>query len=143
MGSIEETITSDMKVAMKAGDRSRTTILRTLLAPLRLAQKTGGDDELTILRREHKRRQEAMISYRKANREDLAEQEEQEAQIIERYLPAPLDEKELQRIIGAVIDEVGATSAKDFGLVMKVVMSEVNGRSDGKTVSAAVKQHLQ
>lgn len=143
MGSIEEIITADMKAAMKAGDRSRLTILRTLLAPLRLAQKTGGEDELTILRREHKRRQEAIRSYRDAGREDLAQQEEHEAHIIDTYLPAPLDEQELQRIIQAAIDEVGATSAKDFGLVMKVAMSEVDGRSDGKTVSAAVKQQLK
>ncbi len=132
-----------MTSAMKAGEKQRVGALRLVLSELQKAVKDGGsDDELSVLRRERKRRLEAAEQFRGGGRPELAEQEESEARIIEGYLPAGLDDAELESIVGAAIAETGASDVKDMGQVMKVVMAKAGGRADGKRASALVRQAL-
>jgi uncharacterized protein YqeY len=99
-------------------------------------------DEVAVLQRERKRRLEAATAYREAGRTDLAEGEEREAVLIEEYMPAQLSDDELHEIVGDVVAETGAASPKEMGRVMSLVMPRVQGRADGKRVSAVVKEKL-
>jgi uncharacterized protein YqeY len=107
-----------------------------------MAAKEGRGDELAVLRRERKRRLEAAEQFRGGGRPELAEQEESEAAMIEGYLPAEMDDAELDRLVASAIAETGASSPKDMGNVMKAVMPKVEGRADGKRVSARVREGL-
>jgi uncharacterized protein YqeY len=131
-----------MTSAMKAGEKDRVGALRLVLSELQKAAKEGDPDELAVLRRERKRRLEAASQFRDGGRPELAEQEESEAEIIAAYLPAELSDEELAAIVAGAIEETGATSAKDMGQVMKVVMAKSGGRADGKRASARVREAL-
>ena len=131
-----------MTTAMKAGEKDRVGALRLVLSELQKAAKEGGDDELAVLRRERKRRLEAATQFRDGGRPELAEQEESEARMIEGYLPAELEDSELDAIVVAAVAETGASSAKDMGQVMKVVMARAGGRADGKRAFARVREAL-
>jgi len=120
----------------------RVGALRLVLSELQKAVKEGGDDELAVLRRERKRRLDAAEQFRGGGRPELAEQEESEAKLIEGYLPAELDDSELEAIVTAAIAETGASDPKDMGQVMKVVMGKAGGRADGKRASALVRAAL-
>jgi uncharacterized protein YqeY len=139
---IVDAVRSDLESAMRAGERDRVGALRLVLSELQKAAKDGSDDELTVLRRERKRRHEAARAYREVGREDLAGGEEAEAQLISGYLPAELSDEELAEIVARVIAESGAQSPKDMGRVMGAVMGAVGGRADGRRVSAQVKEAL-
>ena len=141
--TVTEQVRSDMTSAMKAGEKDRVGALRLVLSELQKDAKEGAGDELAVLRRERKRRLEAAAQFRDGGRPELAEQEESEAKIIETYLPAELDDARLAEIISAAIEETGATSPKDMGQVMKVVMAKSGGHADGKRASAGVRQALQ
>ncbi len=132
-----------MTSAMKAGEKDRVGALRLVLSELQKAEKDGTGDELAVLRRERKRRLEAAEQFRGGGRPELADQEEAEAKIIEGYLPAELDDTELDAIVAAAIAETGASGPKDMGQVMKVVMAKAGGRADGKRASARVREALQ
>jgi uncharacterized protein len=139
---IAERIKSDVASAMKAGERDRVTALRLVLSELQKAEKDGDGDELAVLRRERKRRREAAEAYREASREDLAEGEEFEAQIIENYLPAELSDAELDGLVQQAVAETGASSQRDMGQVIKHVIAAAGGRADGRRVSTKVKEAL-
>ncbi|HET6869139.1 MAG TPA: GatB/YqeY domain-containing protein [Solirubrobacteraceae bacterium] len=141
--SVIEQVRGDMTSAMKAGEKDRVGALRLVLSELQRAQKDGNPDEQGVLRRERKRRLEAAEQFRGGGRPELAEQEEAEAKIIEAYLPAELDDAELDAIVAAAIAETGASDPKDMGQVMKVVMAKSGGRADGKRASARVREALQ
>jgi uncharacterized protein len=136
-------VRGDMTSAMKAGEKDRVGALRLVLSELQKAQKDGSADEQAVLRRERKRRLEAAEQFRGGGRPELAEQEEAEAKLIEGYLPAELDDTELDAIVAAAIAETGASDPKDMGQVMKVVMAKSGGRADGKRASARVREALQ
>jgi uncharacterized protein YqeY len=140
--SITEQVRGDMTAAMKAREKDRVGALRLVLSELQKAQKDGSDDELAVLRRERKRRLEAAEQFRDGGRPELADQEEAEARIIESYLPAELDDAELDAIVQAAIAETGARDPKDMGQVMKAVMAKTGGRADGKRASARVREAL-
>ena len=131
-----------MTTAMKAGEKQRVTALRLVLSELQKAAKEGSSDELAVLRRERKRRLEAAGQFRDGGRPELADQEEAEATIIEGYLPAELDDAELEAVVVAAIADTGAGSPKDMGQVMKDVMARTGGRVDGKRASARVREAL-
>ncbi len=131
-----------MTSAMKAGEKQLAGALRLVLSELQKAAKDGSDDELAVLRRERKRRLEAATQFRDGNRPELAEQEKSEALVIERYLPAELDDSELDAIVAAAITETGASTPKEMGTVMKAVMARADGRADGKRASARVREAL-
>jgi uncharacterized protein YqeY len=141
--AIADTVKQDLTAAMKAGEKDRVGALRLVLSELQKAAKEGGDDEVAVLRRERKRRQESARAFREAGRDELATGEEAEAAIIEAYLPAELSDDELQGIVAGAVAETGATSPKDMGQVMKAAMATIAGRADGKRVSALVQAALR
>src|SRR6202522_2656310 len=98
--AILDEVKTDLHGAMRAGEKDRVGALRLVLSELQKAAKEGGDDELAVLRRERKRRLEAAEQFRDGGRPELADQEESEARLIETYLPAELDDEELERIVG-------------------------------------------
>jgi uncharacterized protein YqeY len=140
---ITQEIKTDLQGAMRAGEKERVGALRLVLSELQKAAKEGADDELAVLRRERKRRLEAAGAYRDAGREDLAEGEQAEAELISAYLPAELSDDELRAIVEEAVRESGAESAKDMGRAMKQAMAAVDGRADGKRVSGLVRDSLQ
>jgi len=139
---LADTVKSDLTAAMKAGDRDRVGILRLVLSELQKAAKDGSADEQAVLRRERKRRLESAAAFRDGGRPELAEAEEREAELIAAYLPAELDDAALGELVSAAVAETGATSPRDMGPVMKLVLSRSAGRADGKRVSALVKERL-
>jgi len=101
------------------------------------------DDEIhAVIQKAVKQRRESIEQYKKAGREDLVEKEQRELEILEAYLPKPLTQEELEAIVEEAIKEVQATSLKDMGKVMKVVMPKVRGRADGRVVNELVKSKL-
>jgi uncharacterized protein YqeY len=140
--AVIDQVRSDMTSAMKAGEKDRVGALRLVLSELQKAVKEGQGDELAVLRRERKRRLEAAAQFRNGGRPELADQEEAEARLIEAYLPAELDDAELDALIAAAIAETGASGPKAMGQVMKSVMAKAGGRADGKRASARVRETL-
>jgi uncharacterized protein len=140
-----EQVQSDATAALKAGERDRVGALRLIVSELQKAHKeaSGSEaDEVAVLQRERKRRLESAEAYRDAGRDDLAVTEESEAELIAEYLPEQLSDDELHAIVGDAVAESGATSPKEMGQVMSLVMPRVQGRADGKRVSALVKEKL-
>ena len=140
-------IEEELKEARLARDADRRDALSLLLNALRAAQKELGrplseEESLQVLQRERKRRAEAAEAFRAGGREEQAEDEEYELEILEEFMPDPLSEEELEEIVDDVISEVGATSIRDMGRVMAGVMHQVSGRVDGSAVSQLVKEKL-
>jgi hypothetical protein len=140
--SVLEQVQSDVREAMKAGDRERAAALRMVVDSLQQDAKLGKGDEVAVLQRERKKRLEAAEAFREAGRSEQAEAEGFEAELIEGYLPAQLSDEELAQIVDAAIDETGASEQRQMGQVMSAVMPKVGGRADGKRVSAAVRERL-
>lgn len=145
--SLIERIEEELKAAMRARDQDRTDVLRLTLASLRAAEKEvqrplKEDEELHVLQRERKRRLEAAEAFRGGGREEQAAKEERELGVIQEFMPEPVDETELERIIDDAIAETGATSLRDLGRVMADVMPQVAGRADGSVVSQLVREKL-
>jgi uncharacterized protein len=145
--SLIERIEGELKVAMRARDQERIDTLRLTLASLRSAEKEvqrplKEDEELHVLQRERKRRQEAADAYREGGREEHAAKEERELAVIQEFMPEPIKEEELEHIIDDAIAETGATSLRDLGRVMADVMPQVAGRADGSAVSQLVREKL-
>jgi uncharacterized protein len=140
--AVIDQVRTDITSAMKAGEKQRVGALRMVLSELQKDAKEGSGDELGVLRRERKRRLEAAGQFREGGRPELAEQEESEAELIETYLPAELEDLELDALVAAAIAETGASAPKDMGQVMKAVMGKAGGRADGKRASARVREAL-
>jgi uncharacterized protein YqeY len=140
--AVVDQVQEDARAALKAGDRDRCNALRLIASELQKAVKDGGDDEVTVLQRERKRRLESAQAYRDGGRDDLATAEESEAELIAGYMPEQIGDAELAEIVAGAVAESGASSPRDMGNVMKLVMPQVVGRADGKRVSAAVKEKL-
>jgi len=137
-----------MKQAMRAKDKERLSVIRMVKASIQNeAIKLGVDtlseeDELTVLSREIKQRNDSLAEFKKAGRDDLAEKLDSEIGILQPYLPAQLSEAEVEEIVLATIEQVQATSKKDFGKVMQEVMPKVKGKTDGAVVQQLVQKHL-
>jgi uncharacterized protein YqeY len=140
--TITDQVRTEITRAMKAGEKQRVGALRMVLSELQKAAKEGSSDEVSVLRRERKRRLEAAQQFRDGGRPELAEQEESEADLIDGYLPSELPDAEIDVLVTAAIEETGASSPKDMGQVMKAVMAKVDGRADGKRVSGRVREVL-
>jgi uncharacterized protein YqeY len=141
--TLADRVKQDLTSAMKAGEKDRVGALRLVLSELQKDAKEGGGDELAVLRRERKRRNESAAAFRDAGRPELADAEEAEAQVIAGYLPAELSDDELRAIVRDAVAESGASSPKDMGAVMKAAMPKVAGRADGKRVSALAQEALR
>jgi len=140
-------IKTQLESAMRERNNARRDALRLILSSLQSAEKElqrqlSGDEELQVLQRERKKRVEAQEAYRSAGREEQAEQEEAELEVLEEFMPEPLSEDEIEDIVDHVIAEVGATSMRDIGRVMADVMPQVAGRADGSSVSQLVREKL-
>jgi uncharacterized protein YqeY len=140
-------IENELKDAMRERDDDRRDALRLILSSLRSAEKElqrplSEDEELQVLQRERKRRVEAAEAFRAGGRDEQAEDEEYELEVLEEFMPEPLSEEELEEIVDDVIAEVGATSMSHFGRVMADVMPQVSGRADGSAVSQIVREKL-
>ena len=140
--SVTEQISTDVRTAMKSGDRERAAALRLVLAELQKDAKEGKGDEQAVLRRERKRRRDAETAFRDAGRAELADQEAAEGALIDGYLPQPLNEAELDYLVTTAIEQTGAESVRDMGRVIKHAMTAAEGRADGAAVSAKVKAAL-
>ena len=145
--SLCEQFRADLTQAMKSSDKVRLATLRLLTAAIKNRQIAKGgvlDDAeaLEVVRLATKQRREAIALARQYGREDIAQQEEQELAILEAYLPVQLSTDDLIQRIDAVMQELGATSEKDLGRVMRVLMPEVKGRADGTTVHRLVRERL-
>ena len=146
--SLESKIMAEMKEAMKAKDEAGLRGLRAIKAAILLAKTAGGsgeitaDDEIKLLQKLVKQRKDSLDIFRQQNRTDLAQKEEEEIAIIEKFLPKQMDAEELKTIIARIITETGASSPADIGKVMGVASKQLAGQADGKTISAVVKELL-
>ena len=144
-------IDEDLKEAMKARQAERLSVLRMLKSALKNAAIENGGaaarlDEtaaLAVVRKEMKKRQDAIEEFEKAGRAELAAKEKAEAEILQNYLPQPLSAEELQALVAACIAEAGATSRAQMGAVMKLATERAAGRADGRALSAAVAAQLK
>jgi uncharacterized protein YqeY len=140
-------IEGEIKEAMKARDAERRDALRLIVNALKSSEKElqrplSEDEELQVLQRERKKRIEAAEAFRGGGREEQAAKEEAELAVLEEFMPEPLTEEELERIVDDAIAENGATSMRDMGRVMKDVMPQISGRADGATVSQMLREKL-
>ncbi len=145
--SLLDRLTDDMKAAMKAGDKERLSVIRLLRGQLKDAEidKRGAlteEEEIMVLTNAAKKRRESILAFKNAGRDDLAAKEEAELEIIQNYLPTPLNVAEIEKIIEGAIQESGAQTIKDLGKVMPMVMARTRGRADGKMVSEMVRKKL-
>lgn len=147
--SLEQKIMTDMKEAMKAKDEAALRGLRAIKAAIIIAKTAEGaggelkeEDETKMLQKLVKQRRDSLEIFQKQNREDLAEKEQQEIAIIEKFLPKQMTEAELKAGLAEIIASVGATSPADMGKVMGAATKQFAGKADGKAISAAVKELL-
>ena len=145
--SVTERLNQDMKEAMKAKDKLRLSVIRMLKAAFQkesIEQKRPltAEEEVTILARELKQRKDSLHEFEKANRHDLAEQVTAEIAVVTGYLPEQLSEDAVRTVVAEVIAQVGATSASDFGAVMKAVMPRLKGQAEGGLINRVVKDLL-
>jgi uncharacterized protein YqeY len=151
MSTLTERITEEWKSAMRSGDTQRRDTMSGLRAAVKRAEIdargseawTGSDAEVqAVIEREAKKRRDAIDEYSKAGREDRADLERAELQILQEFLPQQLSDQELESVVRAAIEETGAGKPADMGALMKAVMPRVQGRADGKRVNAVVRQLL-
>lgn len=136
-----------MKLAMKSGDKIRLETIRGLRSQLKNTEIDKGEtlsleDEIQVLMSAAKRRKESIEQFKAGQRFDRAEEEEQELNIIQEYLPQQMTEEEIVSLVNTVITDVSATSLADIGKVMGKLMPQVKGRADGKIVQKIVQQKL-
>jgi uncharacterized protein YqeY len=147
--SLEQTIMNDLKTAMLAKDEKSLRSLRAIKAAILLAKTSEGasgelkqEDEIKLLQKLVKQRKDSLEIYRQQNRADLAQKEQEEIEVIEKFLPKQLSAEELKAIIAKIIGDVGASSPADMGKVMGTATRQLAGKADGKTISALVKELL-
>lgn len=149
MARLKEQLQADLNAAMKARDEVTVATIRMALTSVTTEEVAGkearelSDDEvLKVLTREGKKRREAAEAFDAAGRDELAARERAEGEVIDRYLPTQLSDDELDELVAAAITEAGASSPRDMGAVMKIVVPKVAGRADGKRVSDEVRRRL-
>jgi uncharacterized protein YqeY len=148
--ALKDTISENLKAAMKSGDKLRLETLRTLRAALmekEIALRGEGkqvtpDDEVATLNSAAKKRRESIEQFQAAGRMELVEQETAELKIIQEYLPKQLGEDEVKSVIEQIVLATGASSPSDFGMVMPQVMKQLKGKADGRMIQELVKARL-
>lgn len=150
MDTIKQKINSDLIAAMRAGETQKRDTLRILSSAIKdeeikkqkREQGLSEEETIEVVARSIKQRRDSISEYEKANRPELAQVEKDEIAIIEKYLPEQLSEEEVQKIIRAIIAEVGATGKSDFGKVMGVAMQKMKGKTNGDLVKRITEQEL-
>jgi uncharacterized protein YqeY len=148
---LSQQIVEDMKTAMRAKDSVALNVIRALKSAIKYAaiEKFGADGELEdtdailVVRKEIKKRQDSIASYESASRQDLADVEKAEIAVLEKYLPAAMSAEDLVKLVESVIAELGATTKKEMGNVMKVLQERSEGRADNRALSSEVAKRLQ
>ncbi len=147
--SLKEQIEAGMKKAMLEKNKDDLRALRAIKSMILLAQTDKGagenlspDTELKILQKAAKQRADSLTLYKEQNRNDLAEIEQAELDVIKRYLPEQMSEQEVENIVADIISKTGASSMRDMGKVMGMASKELAGKADGKSISIVVKKLL-
>ena len=145
--SLLSRLNDDLKLAMKAKEKTVLQVIRMIKASLqneqiKLGRELTADEELTLLSREMKQRRDSLAEFEKANRDDLVEKVVAEIAIVEKYLPTQLTEEEIRQIVASVIEDTGVTSTQAFGQVRGKVRPQVKGKADGNLVNEIVKEQL-
>lgn len=147
--SLEQKIMTELKTAMLAKDEKTVRSLRAIKAAIILAKTSEGaggeisaDGEIKLLQKLVKQRKDSLEIFQQQNRADLAQKEQEEIEVIEKFLPKQMDAGELKEVLKKIITEVGATSPADMGKVMGAATKQLAGQADGKAISAAVKELL-
>ncbi len=144
---LKEKITEDMKTAMRAGDKDRLGVIRMAMAAIKQREvdertEMSDNDTLAVIEKMVKQRRESIAQYEKGNRPELAAVEAAEIEVLSAYLPEPLSDAEIGKIIDAAIAETGASNMRDMGKVMAAVKAAAQGRADMAAVSATIKGRL-
>jgi uncharacterized protein YqeY len=147
--SLEQKVMADLKTAMLAKDEKSLRSLRAIKAAIILAKTAEGaggeikeEDEIKLLQKLIKQRKDSLEIYQSQQRKDLAQKEEEEISVIEKFLPKQISGAELKTILQKIITETGASSPADMGKVMAVATKQLAGKADGKTISVTVKEIL-
>ena len=146
--SLEKAIMDQMKAAMKAKDTIALQALRAVKSAFLLAKTEGSNhvlteqDEVKIIQKQVKQRKDSASVFMEQGREDLAEPELKEAEILAQFLPEALSEEAIEKIVVATIEKLGASGMKDMGKVMGILSKELAGKADGKTISTFVRKNL-
>lgn len=149
--SIQDKIFSDIKAAMKAKDQDKLRVLRSLKSKLmekEISERKGGEAKLTdeqavdVLMKAAKQRKESIEQFNEGGREELANKEEMELEIIGSYLPEMMPEDEIREVVKEKIQSLGATGMQDMGKIMGPLMGQLKGKADGSLVSKVVKEEL-
>ena len=147
--NLEQKIMGELKTAMLAKDEKTVRSLRAVKAAIILAKTSEGaggeiseDTEIKLLQKLVKQRKDSLEIFQQQNRTDLAQKEQEEIAVIEKFLPKQMDEAELKQIIGQIIKDSGASSPADMGKVMGLASKQLAGKADGKTISSIVKELL-
>lgn len=147
--SLEQKIMGELKTAMLAKDEAALRSLRAVKAAILLAKTAEGgkgelqeEDEVKLLQKLVKQRKDSLEIFKQQNRNDLAQKEEEEINVIEKFLPKQLTEDEVREMLSDIIKEVGASSPADMGKVMGVATKKMAGKADGKTISSLIKELL-
>lgn len=146
--TLDGRLAHDLKAAMRGGDSARRDVIRYLRAGLKNSQIERGRpltplEELAVLRQQIKQREDSIEQFQQGNRPDLVAREAAQLDILREYMPAPMGESELRELVRAVCDEAGATSPRDLGRVMPVLVTRAGGRVDNRDLSAAARAHLE
>jgi uncharacterized protein YqeY len=146
---LEQKVMAEMKDAMKSKNEAALRGLRAIKAAIIIAKTSEGaggelkeEDETKLLQKLVKQRRDSLEIFKKQNREDLAQKEQEEITVIEKFLPKQMTEEELNTEVSAIISQVGATSPSDMGKVMAAATKQLAGKADGKAISAKVKELL-
>lgn len=145
--SLQEQISAALKDAMRARDEVKMATLRLVLTAIKKREKEArslleDQEVISVITTQIKQRRESIEQYRKAGREDLAQTEESELQILQGYMPEQVSEEEISNTLDEIIAEVGAASMKDMGKVMKAAMAKLAGKAEGGAINAMVKEKL-
>ena len=147
MMSLQEQISAALKDAMRARDEVKMSTLRLVLTAIKKREKEArslleDQEVISVITTQIKQRRESIEQYRQAGREDLAQTEESELQILQGYMPEQVSEEEISNTLDEIIAEVGAVSMKDMGKVMKAAMAKLAGKAEGGAINAMVKEKL-
>ncbi|MDH3927397.1 MAG: GatB/YqeY domain-containing protein [Deltaproteobacteria bacterium] len=145
--SLQEQISAALKDAMRARDEVKMSTLRLVLTAIKKREKEArslleDQEVISVITTQIKQRRESIEQYRQAGREDLAQTEESELQILQGYMPEQVSEEEISNTLDEIIAEVGAASMKDMGTVMKAAMAKLAGKAEGGAINAMVKEKL-
>ncbi len=148
--SLKDKLTEDMKLAMKEKEagKLRLSVIRMVRANIKYAEielkrELNEEEVLDVLTKEVKMRRDSMVEFAKGNRPDLVENLEHEMEVLMHYLPKQLGEDEIRELVQAAVTQSGASTVKDMGKVMAILMPSVKGKADGKLVNTIVRDLLQ